>query len=152
LKTLRAALPVAASLDAIMAAVHSHQVVVVAGPTGCGKSTQVPQYLLEDAIAKEVGGRCNVVVTQPRRLAAIAMATRVATERGEDRVGSSVGYHVSAHSMFPQCFLFTRVFGTHVGNLYSASSLVLSLSASCGWDWGSRVSASTHTECSLHIP
>ncbi|KAH8064601.1 helicase [Aureococcus anophagefferens] len=69
-------------------------VAVVAGATGCGKSTQVPQLLLEDADA--AGARCKVVVTQPRRVAAVALAERVAAERGEAcRLGDGdVGYSV----------------------------------------------------------
>jgi hypothetical protein len=42
--------------------------------------------------------------------------------------------------------------GTHVGKLYSASTLVLSLSASCSWDGGSQASNSTQTECSPNVP
>ena len=38
-----------------------HQVVVVTGETGCGKTTQLPQFVLEDAIARGVGGACNII-------------------------------------------------------------------------------------------
>ncbi|KAG2502148.1 hypothetical protein HYH03_000635 [Edaphochlamys debaryana] len=59
----------------------------------------VPQYLLEDAVSAGHGGHTHVVVTQPRRIAAISVAERVAEERGEPPPGSpgpasSVGYHV----------------------------------------------------------
>ncbi|EFJ42065.1 hypothetical protein VOLCADRAFT_35438, partial [Volvox carteri f. nagariensis] len=70
-----------------------HDVVVVSGATGCGKSTQVPQYILEDAIAAGEGAKCNIVVTQPRRISALGLASRVASERGE-AVGGVVGYSV----------------------------------------------------------
>ena len=58
------------------------------------KSLQVPQYLLEAEIEEGRGGRCQVVCTQPRRLAAISVAERVAAERCEPapgRRGSRVG-------------------------------------------------------------
>ncbi|GIM09480.1 hypothetical protein Vretimale_13310, partial [Volvox reticuliferus] len=62
-------------------------------------SPQVPQYILEDAISSGAGGRTHVVVTQPRRIAAISVAERVAEERGEPPPGSpgpssTTGYHV----------------------------------------------------------
>ena len=44
---------------------------------GCGKSTQVPQYLLEDAISRGQGGSCNIICTQPRRISAVGLARRV---------------------------------------------------------------------------
>ena len=54
---------------------------------------QVPQYVLEDAIAAGAGGRTNIVVTQPRRLPALALAGRVSDELGV-RCGDAVGYSV----------------------------------------------------------
>jgi HrpA-like RNA helicase len=44
---------------------------------------QVPQFLLEEAVLSGAGSSCNVIVTQPRRIAAISVADRVAVERGE---------------------------------------------------------------------
>ena len=67
------------------------------GATGCGKTTQVPQFILEDAIRANAGGECSVVVTQPRRLSAMAVAERVAAERGE-AVGQTVGYSIRLES------------------------------------------------------
>ncbi len=64
---------------------------------GCGKSTQVPQYLLEEATEEGRGGACSVIITQPRRIAAVGLASRVAAERGE-RLGDVVGYSVRLDS------------------------------------------------------
>ena len=57
----------------------------------------MPQYILEDAIDKGRGGACTVLCAQPRRVAAISLAQRVAAERGE-QVGRSVGYSIRLES------------------------------------------------------
>jgi HrpA-like RNA helicase len=75
----------------------SGQICVISGETGCGKTTQVPQFVLEDAIQRGVGGACNIICTQPRRISAIGVAERVASERGE-RVGESTGYAIKGES------------------------------------------------------
>lgn len=69
----RAALPIAQYGNRILQTLKEHQVVVVAGDTGCGKSTQVPQYLL-------AAGFSHVACTQPRRIACISLAKRVGFE------------------------------------------------------------------------
>lgn len=56
---------------------------VVKGEPGCGKSTQVPQYILESYASLLSATDCNIVVTQPRRISAISLAERVAQERDE---------------------------------------------------------------------
>jgi hypothetical protein len=71
--------------------VAANRVVLVAGETGCGKTTQLPQYLVEDAWA--AGRSVRVVCTQPRRISAITVAERVAAERGEP-LGENVGYTI----------------------------------------------------------
>ncbi len=76
------ALPIADYRTQILDAVATHQVVIIEADTGAGKSTQVPQYLLEAGHA--------LVVTQPRKLAARTVAARVAEELGEE-VGETVG-------------------------------------------------------------
>ncbi|XP_061453249.1 probable ATP-dependent RNA helicase DHX34 isoform X2 [Rhineura floridana] len=86
----RAALPMARYRDQLIAAVASSQVVVVAGDTGCGKSTQVPQYLL-------AAGYSHVACTQPRRIACIALAKRVAYESLQ-QYGDQVGYQIRFES------------------------------------------------------
>ena len=73
------------------------QVSVISGETGCGKTTQVPQFILEESVKRGVGGSCNIVCTQPRRISAIGVAERVASERGE-RCGDSTGYAIKGES------------------------------------------------------
>lgn len=75
----------------------SSDIIIVSGETGSGKTTQIPQYILESSIEAGHGSECSVVVTQPRRIAAISVAERVAAERGDPPPGvrgSKVGYHV----------------------------------------------------------
>ena len=64
----------------------------------CGKTTQVPQFILDDSLANNSGSTlCNIICTQPRRISAMSVAERVATERAE-RVGGIVGYQIRLES------------------------------------------------------
>lgn len=76
-------LPIFQYRDRIVELVRQHPVVVVAGDTGCGKSTQVPQYLLS-------AGFSHIACTQPRRIACISLAKRVSFE-SLNQFGSKVG-------------------------------------------------------------
>ena len=71
-------LPICAHREEILAALRAHPVVVVCGDTGSGKTTQLPKMALELGLAAK--GR-RIACTQPRRLAAVTMAERVASER-----------------------------------------------------------------------
>jgi ATP-dependent helicase HrpA len=82
-------LPILRWREEIISAVRDHQVVIVAGETGSGKSTQLPQMCLEAGRATEG----MIGHTQPRRIAARAVAERVAEELGTE-VGGLVGYAV----------------------------------------------------------
>ena len=95
----RATLPAHSHKEIIIQAVQSSQVVVICGQTGCGKTTQIPQFLLDDAIERGCGGACNILCTQPRRLAAIAVAERVAQERCET-IGATVGYSIRMEAKY----------------------------------------------------
>eukprot|EP00850_Spirogloea_muscicola_P008113 SM000042S15380 [mRNA] locus=s42:611728:619499:- [translate_table: standard] len=90
---LRKSLPAFGKRQMFLDAIRKNQVVVISGETGCGKTTQLPQYILENEIAAGRGALCNIVCTQPRRISAISVAERVASECGEE-VGQLVGYQV----------------------------------------------------------
>ncbi|XP_010065338.2 DExH-box ATP-dependent RNA helicase DExH7, chloroplastic isoform X1 [Eucalyptus grandis] len=97
----RAALPIAASKSEILQLLRENNVLVVCGETGSGKTTQVPQFILDDMIESGSGGYCNIICTQPRRIAAISVAERVAEERCEGSPGSRgslIGYQVRLDS------------------------------------------------------
>ncbi|HWG11590.1 MAG TPA: ATP-dependent RNA helicase HrpA [Rhodanobacteraceae bacterium] len=87
--TIDEALPIARRADEIVELIRKHQVLVIAGETGSGKTTQLPKLCL--AAGRGVEGMIGC--TQPRRLAARAMARRVASELGSE-VGDKVGFQV----------------------------------------------------------
>jgi ATP-dependent helicase HrpA len=87
--TYPAELPVSQRKDDIAAAIRDHQVVVIAGETGSGKTTQIPKICLE--LGRGVNGQIGH--TQPRRLAARTVAERIAEELGSP-LGETVGYQV----------------------------------------------------------
>ena len=60
----RLRLPIANRAAEIVTTVQRHQVVIIKGNTGCGKTTQVPQFILDNMIANQSGADCNIVVTQ----------------------------------------------------------------------------------------
>lgn len=117
----RAELPAWNAKNEVLDAVARSQVVVVCGATGCGKSTQIPQFLVDEFVEQqqhqqqqglppEVGaageGALNsrlrpprMVITQPRRVAALALAKRVADERCEQVTVDDVIHNVT----FPTC-------------------------------------------------
>ncbi|PNY29573.1 ATP-dependent RNA helicase DHX29, partial [Tolypocladium capitatum] len=81
----------------VLEAVDKNQVVIVCGETGCGKSTQVPAFLLEHELSH--GKACKIYCTEPRRISAISLARRVSEELGENKGdlgtnNSLVGYSI----------------------------------------------------------
>ncbi|GAA3937456.1 ATP-dependent RNA helicase HrpA [Litoribacillus peritrichatus] len=82
-------LPVSQRINEIKAAIRDHQVVVVAGETGSGKTTQIPKVCLELGY----GRKARIAHTQPRRLAATSVSTRLAEEL-KSELGKEVGYQV----------------------------------------------------------
>lgn len=94
-------LPIWAFKEEIVQTILSHQTVIVCGETGCGKSTQVPSFILEHELS--LGRACKVYCTEPRRISAISLARRVSEELGERKsdVGtfrSLVGYAIRLES------------------------------------------------------
>lgn len=97
----RAALPISQLKGDILQLLDDNNVLVVCGETGSGKTTQVPQFILDHMIEAGQGRDCNIICTQPRRIAAVSVAERVADERCESYPGSKdalVGYHVRLDS------------------------------------------------------
>ncbi|XP_010538374.1 PREDICTED: pre-mRNA-splicing factor ATP-dependent RNA helicase DEAH1-like [Tarenaya hassleriana] len=85
----RKCLPIYPYRDELLAAVEKHQVLIILGETGSGKTTQLPQYLHEAGYTK----RGKIGCTQPRRVAAMSVAVRVAQEMGV-KLGHEVGYSI----------------------------------------------------------
>ena len=101
LRRKRSELPMVIHKDDLLAMVNANDVCVVVGATGSGKTTQLPQLILEELTRSGKGGTCNIVCTQPRRIAAISVAQRVAVERNES-LQESVGYAVRFDSKLPK--------------------------------------------------
>uniref|UniRef100_A0A8C9VBT5 RNA helicase n=1 Tax=Scleropages formosus TaxID=113540 RepID=A0A8C9VBT5_SCLFO len=97
--SFRSSLPVYEHQEEIVSTVKESRVVLIVGETGSGKTTQIPQFLLDDCHKRGIPVR--MFCTQPRQLAAIAVAERVAAERGES-VGQTIGYQIRLES---RCWL-----------------------------------------------
>ncbi|KAI4101868.1 MAG: hypothetical protein L6R37_004743 [Teloschistes peruensis] len=97
----RAKLPIHNFRNEIPQTIDENQIVIVCGETGCGKSTQVPSFILEQELLS--GRACRIYCTEPRRISAISLARRVSEELGEKKsdVGTSrslVGYAIRLES------------------------------------------------------
>lgn len=97
-------LPVDSHHERLVGAVEASRVVVVAGETGCGKTTRIPRFLLEGRVRGGAGAHCNILVTQPRRISAVSVAERVANELGPT-LRSCVGYQVEHNCLYNLCLL-----------------------------------------------
>ncbi|MCP9257187.1 putative ATP-dependent RNA helicase DHX35 [Dirofilaria immitis] len=91
----RARLPIFKYRNHIIYLLEKYRILIIVGETGCGKSTQVPQYLMEAGWASD--GR-KIGITQPRRIAAVTLANRVAEEKS-CKLGADVGYVVRFDDM-----------------------------------------------------
>lgn len=91
LKEVKESLPVFPFRDSLLAAIKEHQILIVEGETGSGKTTQIPQYLYEAGYTEN--GEKKIGCTQPRRVAAMSVSARVAEEMGV-KLGNEVGYSI----------------------------------------------------------
>ncbi|GLB35802.1 putative helicase associated domain (HA2) Add an annotation [Lyophyllum shimeji] len=92
---MRQKLPAFEAKEEFLQQLEKNRVVVVVGETGCGKTTQLPQFILDSLIQADKGSKASILVTQPRRISAISVAARVSTERLDD---GSVGYAIRGES------------------------------------------------------
>lgn len=85
----------------ILDLIKNNQVIVISGETGCGKTTQVGQFILDNELENENGSITRIICTEPRRISAISVAERVAAERAE-RLGKSVGFQIRLEKISPR--------------------------------------------------
>lgn len=91
IQEMRKLLPVYQYREELLRAIQDNQILIVVGETGSGKTTQLPQYLVESGYTN--GGKLQIAVTQPRRVAATSVATRVADEMSVI-LGNEVGFSI----------------------------------------------------------
>ena len=90
-------LPITGIKEELLEYLEEEDFIIICAETGSGKTTQVPQFILDHEAERFRGAATYIMCTQPRRIAAVSVAERVAEERGEPRPGargSRVGYHV----------------------------------------------------------
>ncbi|NXH85226.1 DHX36 helicase, partial [Edolisoma coerulescens] len=103
MQRFREKLPSYGMREELVKLVNNNRVTVISGETGCGKTTQVTQFILDDHIERGLGSACRIVCTQPRRISAISVAERVAAERAEGcGSGGSTGYQIRLQSRLPR--------------------------------------------------
>ncbi|NXH35152.1 DHX36 helicase, partial [Myiagra hebetior] len=103
MQKFREKLPSYGMREELVKLINSNRVTVISGETGCGKTTQVTQFILDDHIERGLGSTCRIVCTQPRRISAISVAERVAAERAEGcGNGRSTGYQIRLQSRLPR--------------------------------------------------
>ena len=91
LKEVKESLPVFPFREGLLEAIKEHQILIIEGETGSGKTTQIPQYLYEAGYTEN--GEKKIGCTQPRRVAAMSVSARVAEEMGV-KLGNEVGYSI----------------------------------------------------------
>ncbi|XP_048148685.1 3'-5' RNA helicase YTHDC2-like isoform X3 [Corvus hawaiiensis] len=108
--SFRQSLPALEKQEEIVQTIKDNKIVLIIGETGLGKTTQIPQFILDDCYKN--GAPCHVFCTQPRCLAAVAVAERVAAERRE-KIGQTIGYQLRLESSSAsfEGFLLEKVWG-----------------------------------------
>ena len=86
-------LPIYPFKSEILKKIYFNRVTIISGNTGCGKSTQIPQYIYQS------NPKTKILMTQPRRIAAVSISKRLAEEMGE-KLGEKIGYHVSMNHKY----------------------------------------------------
>ncbi|XP_076380090.1 ATP-dependent RNA helicase DHX30 isoform X1 [Megalopta genalis] len=99
-RTRESNLPIIKFKSQILKSIDENQVLLIKGDTGCGKSTQVPQFIMDAYIQAYKAHECNILVSEPRKISAVTLAQRIAHER-EEAVGKSVGFHVRLSHIIP---------------------------------------------------
>lgn len=94
----------------ILDTVRQNNIVILCGSTGCGKTTKVPQFILDDC--RQNGLFCNIIVAQPKSIAASSNAQRVCNERGWE-CGELVGYQVCQLHIQYISIILNETFETH---------------------------------------
>ncbi|XP_076232336.1 ATP-dependent DNA/RNA helicase DHX36 isoform X2 [Calliopsis andreniformis] len=97
----RSKLPSYQMKEEILKAIRENQVLIISGETGCGKTTQITQFILDDEIERGNGSTIRIACTQPRRISAVSVAERVAAERAE-KLGKSVGFQIRLEKVLPR--------------------------------------------------
>ncbi|KAH0630392.1 hypothetical protein JD844_013388 [Phrynosoma platyrhinos] len=90
IQEVRRSLPIFPYREDLLAAIAEHQILIIEGETGSGKTTQIPQYLFEEGYTEK---GMKIGCTQPRRVAAMSVAARVSQEMGV-KLGNEVGYSI----------------------------------------------------------
>ncbi|CAE8599166.1 unnamed protein product, partial [Polarella glacialis] len=133
MQQLRQHLPVAEYRDQFLRLAKTNGVVVVSGATGSGKTTQVPQYVLEEALEGSPDAPLpNIIVTEPRRISAVSVAKRVSQEMGDPSGGpgskdSLVGYQIRLEKKVSStCRLLFCTVGVLLKQMQQGAQAVLS--------------------------
>ena len=123
----RMGLPIWKYKSEILKAIHNNKVTIVCGETGCGKSTQLPAFILESELLSN--RNCKIYCAEPRRISAVSLARRVSEELGESKmdVGTSkslVGYTIRLESRItPQTKLVYATTGILIRMLEQSDDL-----------------------------
>ncbi|RZB45728.1 ATP-dependent RNA helicase YTHDC2 [Asbolus verrucosus] len=125
IKQFQQQLPIYEMRNTVVEKVRANNVLIISSETGSGKTTQIPQYIMDDA--RNRGENCRILCTQPRRISAVSVAERVSQERGSV-LGETVGYHIRLESKLgTNCNLIYCTNGVLIRSLMSGDRVLSSL-------------------------